>query len=512
MKKARRLGEAALDTWRSISTSRVSKQALAARTAAAEEPKGKGLLSWFQRKKKKGLLSDLPTLYEPLPGVKLPLDLDDGFALPVETKITKLANGLTVASENTMGPTATIGVYVDSGSSHETPFNSGVSHILERMAFKSTRNRTHLRLVREAEAIGGNVLASASREQMSYTGDVIRSFVPEIVELLADSIRNPAFHDWEIKEQVDILREEIQEMAKDPQAMLLEALHPAGYKGPLGKALVTSESSLDRIDSRALHEFVAANYTASRMVFAGSGVEHDYFLSLVKPLFEDMPLVAPPEPVKSEYVGGEWRLQGESDTTSVSIAFEIPGGWRNERDAVMATVLQSLLGGGGSFSSGGPGKGVHSRLYTRVLAVHPKVENFTAFTSVYNDTGLFGIHASSEHKFVGELVDLIGDELISVAEPGEVDEIELERAKNATVSLVLMNLESRVVVNEDIGRQILTYGCRKPAKEFIDTVRELTLDDIRKVAEKIISTPVTMACYGDVKRVPLLDKVSSQFQ
>ena len=37
---------------------------------------------------------------------------------------------------------------------------------------------------------------------------------------------------------------------------------------------------------------------------------------------------------------------------------------------------------------------------------------------------------------------------------------EIERAKNAAVSAILINLESRAVVNEDIGRQILTYGHR----------------------------------------------------
>lgn len=37
---------------------------------------------------------------------------------------------------------------------------------------------------------------------------------------------------------------------------------------------------------------------------------------------------------------------------------------------------------------------------------------------------------------------------------------ELERAKNAAVSQVLVNLESRAVVAEDIGRQVLTYGHR----------------------------------------------------
>lgn len=86
-----------------------------------------------------------------------------------------------------------MGLYIDCGSIYETPASSGASHLLERMAFKSTTNRSHLRLVREVEAIGGNVTASASREQMSYTYDALKSYAPEMVEVLIDSVRNPAF-------------------------------------------------------------------------------------------------------------------------------------------------------------------------------------------------------------------------------------------------------------------------------------------------------------------------------
>lgn len=42
----------------------------------------------------------------------------------------------------------------------------------------------------------------------------------------------------------------------------------------------------------------------------------------------------------------------------------------------------------------------------------------------------------------------------------EVKKEDLERAKNAAVCQVLVNLESRAVVSEDIGRQVLTYGHR----------------------------------------------------
>lgn len=72
------------------------------------------------------------------------------------------------------------------------------------MAFKSTTNRSHFRIVREVEAIGGNVGASASREQMGYTFDALKTYAPQMVELLVDCVRHPAFLDWEVNEEVFI--------------------------------------------------------------------------------------------------------------------------------------------------------------------------------------------------------------------------------------------------------------------------------------------------------------------
>ena len=98
---------------------------------------------------------------------------------------------------------ASIGLYVDCGSVYESPATFGATHLLERMAFKSTRNRSHLRVVREVEAIGGAVQSSASREQMGYTYDALKTYLPEMVELLIDCVRNPVFLDWEVNEQVN---------------------------------------------------------------------------------------------------------------------------------------------------------------------------------------------------------------------------------------------------------------------------------------------------------------------
>ncbi|PPD88287.1 hypothetical protein GOBAR_DD14781 [Gossypium barbadense] len=59
-------------------------------------------------------------------------------------------------------PAASIGLYVDCGSIYKSPASFGVSQFLERMAFKSTTSCSHLCIVKEVEAIGGNVIAAVS--------------------------------------------------------------------------------------------------------------------------------------------------------------------------------------------------------------------------------------------------------------------------------------------------------------------------------------------------------------
>lgn len=476
------------------------------RTEIAQQSSSGGLFSWITGNNSKSL----PSLDFPLPGVNLPPTLPD-YVEPTKTIVTTLPNGLKVASESSSSPTASIGLYVDCGSVYETPFSSGATHLLERMAFKTTRNRSHLRMVREVEAIGGNVTASASREQMGYTFDALKTYLPEMVELLVDSVRNPVFLDWEVKEQLAKVKAEIAEISGNPQSLILEALHSAGYVGALGNPLMAPESAITRLNGTILEEFVTENYTAPRMVLAASGVDHEQLLSFAEPLLADLPQVSHQEVPKSQYVGGDFRCQADSQRTHVALAFEVPGGWHSEKDAIALTVLQTLMGGGGSFSAGGPGKGMYSRLYLRVLNEYQQVQSFSAFNSMYNDSGIFGIHATTGSDFVSQAVELATRELLAVATPGQVTEVELNRAKNSTKSAVLMNLESRMVVTEDIGRQILTYGHRKPVEHFLKVLNEVTLNDITSIAQKIISTPLTMASWGDVINVPSYDGVKRLF-
>ncbi|KAI3763141.1 hypothetical protein L1987_53591 [Smallanthus sonchifolius] len=291
------------------------------------------------------------------------------------------------------------------------------------MAFNSTANRSHLCLVREVEAIGGNVKASASRDQMSFTYEALKTYVPQMVELLVDSVRNQVFLDWEVKDQIQKVKAEISECANNPETLLLEAVHSAGYSGALANPLIASEASLNRLDNTILEQFVSV------------------------------------EEPKSVYLGGDRRVKADTGRTSFALAFGLPGGWLNMKEAMTLTVLQMLMGGGDSFSAGGPGKGMYSRLSDlRVLNEYPEIPSFSAFNFIYSNTALFGIQGTTSPKFARKAIDLVVEDLETIRFEGAVRPEQLDRAKQSTKSAILMNLESRTVASEDIGRQIMIYG------------------------------------------------------
>jgi len=181
----------------------------------------------------------------------------------------------------------------------------------------------------------------------------------------------------------------------------------------------------------------------------------------------------------------------------VHIAFE--GLPISSEDIYAQATLQTLLGGGGSFSAGGPGKGMYSRLYTNVLNQHGWVESCMAFNHSYTDSGLFGIAGACEPGRVGHMVDVICRELQSLTLDSGFSSLQLQevnRAKNQLRFSLLMNLESRLVELEDLGRQVQVHGRKVGVKEMCDKIDALTIDDLRRVARQIFTGKVDNNGHG----------------
>jgi len=173
--------------------------------------------------------------------------------------------------------------------------------------------------------------------------------------------------------------------------------------------------------------------------------------------------------------------------THIHLAFEaLP---INSDDIYALATLQTLLGGGGSFSAGGPGKGMYSRLYTNVLNQHSWVESCVAFNHSYTDSGLFGISSSCTPSKVVNMLDVMCRELQALTlDTGfsALQTVEVNRAKNQLRSSLLMNLESRMVELEDLGRQVQVHGRKVGVREMCKKIEDLTVQDLRRVARIVV--------------------------
>merc|ERR1712002_669682 len=166
------------------------------------------------------------------------------------------------------------------------------------------------------------------------------------------------------------------------------------------------------------------------------------------------------------------------------------------------------MGGGGSLSAGGPGEGMFSRLYLNVLNRYHWMYAATAFHHTYEDGGFFCIQASAAPNRLQDCVDVITQEFVKLT--GGVGKIELDRAKKQLQSMLMMNLEARPVIFEDVGRQILATGTRKSPQELCDMIEKVSNEDVVRIAQKMIKSKPCMSAVGNLTNLPPLSYVEKQ--
>ncbi|CAG0916032.1 unnamed protein product [Notodromas monacha] len=494
------------------------------------------------RRAKSSSSSSMPPLSEPLNGLPTAI-FSKPSALTHETEVTTLSNGLRVASQNKFGQFCTVGVVVDSGPRYEVAYPSGITHFLERAAFQSTAEFSDRdKLLHELEKFGGICDCQASRDTFICAASAEIHGLDPVVKILGDVTLRPRFKD----EELEVVRQTIQfewedlELRPDQEVALMEMIHAAAYKdNTLGLPKLCPLENLKKIDRALLYSFLSSHHTPERMVIAGVGVEHSALCEVAEKYFVDMkPIWDIGSEIEGRMTGGRMPLlHGTADSSVAQYTGGLvvserdmsnlcPGPNRqgipelahfvlglescshqDQKDFIPSCVLNAMMGGGGSFSAGGPGKGMYTRLYTNVLNRQHWMWSATAYNHAYADSGLFCIHAAAHPSQLREMVEVVVKEFVMMG--GHVDKEELERAKAQLQSMLLMNLESRPVIFEDIGRQVLATGQRKPPEHYIDEISRINEEDIRRAAHRMLRSRPSVAALGNLKNLPVMEEIEA---
>ena len=199
-------------------------------------------------------------------------------------KRTIFPNGLKVITEAIPHVRSiTLGLWIDCGSRDEEEASSGLSHFIEHMVFKGTKNRTASEIASYIESVGGVINAFTSREETCFYAKFLDEHLPLSVELIFDLINNPLFDPAEIEKEKHVVLEEIKDVDDNPSDLVHEMFAKILFnKHPLGRSILGTRRSVRNLTRTKILSHRERYYRPEKMLVAASGnLKHDQVVELV---------------------------------------------------------------------------------------------------------------------------------------------------------------------------------------------------------------------------------------
>src|SRR5262249_35373226 len=265
----------------------------------------------------------------------------------MSVEVTRLTTGLAVVTDAMPHlETASLGVWVGSGSRNEQADEHGISHLLEHMAFKGTSRRSARQIAEEIEAVGGDLNAATSIETTAYYARVLRADVPLALDVLSDILTNPAFDPEELKREQNVIVQEIGAAEDNPDDLIWDKLQETAFAGqPIGRSILGTPATVRSFDRARLSTYLRRQYRAPKMVIAAAGaIDHRSVVAEVERRFASFTGDATPIPEPARFVGGA-RVEAR-DLEQAHIALAMHGLPQRDPNLYSLQVFTNVLGGG----------------------------------------------------------------------------------------------------------------------------------------------------------------------
>ncbi len=393
----------------------------------------------------------------------------------MSVELTRLSSGLVVVTDKMPHlETASLGVWVGSGSRDESAEQNGISHFLEHMAFKGTARRSARQIAEEIEAVGGDLNAATGIETTAYYARVLRADVPLALDVLSDILSEPTFDPDELAREKNVIVQEIGASEDTPDDVIFERLQETAFpEQAVGRTIMGTRQTVRSLDRKHLRTYLSGHYRGPDMVISAAGaVDHPMVVAEVDRLFEKFAGPAAPIPAPARYVGGTSIDKRELEQVHVALGFEgLPQG---DPAIHSLQVFANTLGGGMS-----------SRLFQEVRELRGLCYSIYAFHVPYQDTGVFAMYAGTDPNDLEELMRVSVHEIAQAADT--ITESEVARAQTQMKAGLLMALESSGARAEQLARQMIVYGRPIPLEEIVHKIESVTVASVRAAAHALLA-------------------------
>lgn len=412
---------------------------------------------------------------------------------------TLFKNGLKIITEEMPDiQSASIGIWVNTGSRDEESDKNGISHFIEHLLFKGTKKRTALDIAREIESVGGILNAFTGRENICFYAKVLSKDIPLAVDLLSDIFLNSKFDKQEFEKERAVVLQEIKMVDDTPDDLIHDIFATAFWKGhPLAMPVLGNLQTIGSLKRDDVVSYFKQFYLPHAVIITAAGnLKHKSLLKLLKP-FEKMPVS------KSEKSGGgitsilpkphHGITLKQRNLEQVHLCIGAPSPNQAHPDRYKVYLLNTLLGGGMS-----------SRLFQEIREKRGLAYSVYSYLNLCLDVGSLVVYAGTAPDTFGKVVDLILKELNAFAKK-EVKKEELESAKEQLKGGMLLGLETSESRMTKLARDEIYFNRTVTIKEIVKGIDKVTSKDIIQLAKEIFDPEkTTLAAIGkvDSKDIP----------
>lgn len=395
----------------------------------------------------------------------------------INFSLKTLKNGLRlVTAPISTSEAVTILILVGVGGRFEKDSERGISHFLEHLFFKGTKNRpTASHIARELDALGAEYNAFTSEE---YTGYYVKSAANDfkkLLDILSDMFLEPTFPKEEVEREKGVILEEANMRRDVPQSYVQVLSQKQMFPdNPLGEDLVGREQTIKKISRDDIIRYREEGYSSRMTTVVICGKKTADWEKSIEARFAGLSAKAKPSFIEAKS-NRIWPKISQ-DIRKVDQAHFILsclGYKKTDSRRYALAILSTILGGGMS-----------SRLFTQIRERRGWAYYVGASLGAFHDTGFIDFVAGVKQDKLADSVKIILDQIEDLKSKGPTSE-ELERTKSNLRGHLALTLEDSFEIANFLSEELLYENKIRQPERILAEVEKVSADQIKKLSQEL---------------------------
>lgn len=388
-------------------------------------------------------------------------------------KIKKYSNNLTLIVSEGGAFSSSFGIMIGTGSVNEREDNNGISHYVEHMNFKGTKNYTAYDISNLMEMTGANFNAYTSNETTCYYAQTISENLEKTFSVMSQAVFQSIYLDSEAEKEKQVIIEEINMSEDTPDDVCFDLIAKAFYGDEgYGRTILGSSKNVASFTKQNVLDYLNDFYVAENTVITFAGnvtfetaekLVEKYVLPYIKCNKKGQ---TPIHNVQNK----KQNLYKNKDIEQVHFCVSFPSLSYVADGRVASEMAVGILGGGMS-----------SRLFTKIREELGLAYSVYSYASRMKDVGTVNIYAGVNSDKVDQAFNGICETLEKFKKDGVTDE-EFTKIKNQLKSSTVFSMERPSSKVQLFSKYYLMTGKLYDFNERISKVDEVKKEDVEKMA------------------------------